>query len=695
MYSLDNAYKATYNKFSFFYEDYVKYLFLLGSIVTMLISCSTHLATEIVPSKPPLQNDATNTRELLRADPRFIAWLEKNSLMQHIPTKLGIVSGTTLAWQSPSLYPEKKNILIASPTWFFINPSDIYTHNPKNRFNALLQQNIPQHLKKLGINGLYLSSSENNRNGRSHLPPESYDFSEQMDGTLVDHLGTKNHYSALLQSDILLAGNMLEPAMGIGSDFLLALRAVRSYPALFVMAELPKELWSTFSLSDIHSENSILSTRKITDEEHNILSKQSIIPPTFNRDFFPDSKYHGFALTDPIMGYDGINRRWLYRYAQNPYYPLFNFNDPALQTQRIFNANIIQQIGIQHQPLVGINIGDLWAQERTSMNTKMKSPNIYDKSLSEPALSTLRAWNRSIHGFGAWSIIRDAFPIEWMPILTEESSDFLADTIFMPALESSILEGNTETLNKSLNNAIYHAIDFKSLWHGSQDTYQKPFIETPFQFATSMSLALAVAKINTQESKILGKNPPFIETELPELFKRFSHAKDVQFLYLAFPALLPGLPFISGHDLRGTFSTDNGRLPKYTITHAPSYTNLSSVHGDILSQQAQTDSLIKKLIPIWEFRQKNIIATATIMSSIQSTKKEIFGFIMKNDQNNYILIILNCSATPITTSVHIPTKHIFQTANHAFNQTKNTIYKNNVRIKFKPWQIHAFLLTPS
>ncbi len=141
-----------------------------------------------------------------------------------------------------------------------------------------------------------------------------------------------------------------------------------------------------------------------------------------------------------------MTRRWLYRYVNSPHTPVLNVYDPSFQTQRMLQASIIQEIGILKQGLVSVSVQDIWGQE--SIENSAARQNSSPLKNHHPALSTLETINRAVHGYGAWTFCRDNFPPDHIKLLQNAQTDFVADTLLMPALEQALSqEKNTQTMD--------------------------------------------------------------------------------------------------------------------------------------------------------------------------------------------------------------------------------------------------------
>ncbi len=638
----------------------------------------------------PEQYNSELNSTLLRADPVYLNMLEKQSLLRQTPEKIRIVSGSNLAWRNPSSATLKSEFLKLSPAWFYANP----THFKKEQYQNYLESFLfsgPASLKKFGINAILLSpisqfdfninidfngqhieSSQYNKNSSS----VSFNFDEQI-------INLSQYKS--LQSSMLVGGDMLSPSLGYGPDFILALNAVRDYPGLFVMTELPKKLWQYFPIKN--TSNDIYEPYIISNNnDKTLLIEHGIIPKSFARDYLPSATKSNFAISSPIRGIDSIERRWVYRFVKNADTALLNYSDPSLNAQKLFSASIIQQVGVFRQALIGIKISDLWGQE--VVNT---SSNLSTSKLAEPALSALSTWNKAIHNYGAWSIIREAFPMELIPLLQGEGTDFVADTVFMPEFEKALLSENAENLKQNIQKALDLNIDFAALWHGSPDSYDGYFSERFFNSPTSMALAAKAAKISQQEVNNLQEliKLPSALQENDNLLKKYDNAKEIQYSYLAFQSLISGLPIITAYDLLGIIP--KGNLPSFSLTSRQNPKNQEGIvlHDILPVQLRDKNSLASRLQNIFSIREQYNIGNTELIA-IAETNSKIFAVILQNEQGKNYLCAMNISSESTQTELGLHKQ--FLGAKNLFNSNSYQIFKTKFKQNFKPWQIKFFEL---
>lgn len=570
--------------------------------------------------------------DLPRADSRYIGWLEKESIFNASPEKIKIVSGTQFAWNFSSSKHDKHNILAVTPLWLQINP---FRLKYKDQTPLKTINNNNRLLKKAQISGLYLYPNKNAgfENVYSFENTEGAEQRSPVSLSISTDIGTEKEYYALGANAVQAAGNILPLSLGAGSDFLLALRNVREYAGLFMMLEIPKELWSVLPAQT--NENSF-SPSALSKEQFQQLKEAGLIPNHFYRDFFDGFPKSGFAASNEILGYDGVTRRWLYRYVNSPYTPVLNVYDPSFQTQRMLQASIIQEIGMLKQGLVSVSVQDVWGQE--SIENSAARQNISSLKNHYPALSVLETINRAVHGYGAWTFCRDNFPPDHIRLLQNAQTDFAADTLLMPALEQALSQEKNTPLLQAFQVLQEQKIDEQSLWHGTQSC----FSFSPYAYPALTQFILEKTNITKQECSILKKmlESPILRENNPKLNKKLLHAQKMQTLFLGFQSLLPGLNIIHMEDLTGAANKQE--------KHSPFSRDLQQdalLFGTLAEQISHKESPLHQLQNIWKIRQEKQLHSAQLCSVAPTQNPKTFAFVSETPRKQKMLLAINLSAS--------------------------------------------------
>lgn len=575
-----------------------------------------------------------------RADSRYIGWLEKESIFNAIPEKIKIVTGTQFAWNFSSEKHNKANILALSSLWLQLNP---YKLAYKDQSSLKLFLNNTKLLKDAQITGLYFYPTKNasfedlydnsTENRSKQYSPTSLELSKD--------IGTEKELMQLNMQQIYTAGNVLPASLGIGSDFLLALHGVREYPGLFMMVEVPRQLWHILPAAD--KQNSF-TPAELAETQLQPLKEAGIIPHSFYRDYFKDFPPSSFAVSNEITGYDGVTRRWLYRCANNPYTVVLNFYDPSFQTQRILAGSIIEEIGILKQGLVSISVQDIWGQE--SVPDSAKTKNISALANPQPALYTLESINRSVHGYGAWTFCRDSFAPELIKLLQNAQTDFAADTLIMPALEQALIQENNAPLIKAFHFLQEQKIDEQSLWHGTHAS----FAHSPYAFPSLTKCIMHMVKISEQDCSMLKKmqETPLFRENNQNLYNKFVLAKQMQTAFIGFQSLLPGLNVVELQDLAGVINEEENYAPLQKAI-----TQNTLLFGSLPEQIHREESVIEELQPVLKIRQEKKLHSAKILQIFQTQNPKTFAMSLETPAKQKLFIGINLSAKPQQLSLKV------------------------------------------
>lgn len=569
---------------------------------------------------------------LPRADSRFIGWLEKESVFNAVQEKIKIVSGTQFAWNFSSSKHSKEAILGISPVWLQINPAQLVR---KNQSPLKMLGNNTELLKKTSVFGVYLYPTKSTSFESLYaMPADSADTGDSpISLSMAKETGTASELFTLPKNSVHTAGNILPASLGTGSDFLLALHGVREYPGLFMMLEIPKNLWQILPASD---KSNSFSPAELSSEQLAALQKTGLIPNHFYRDFFEGFPKSGFAASNEILGYDGVTRRWVYRYVKNPHTAVLNFYDPSFQTQRLLSASIIEEVGILRQGLVSVSVQDIWGQESLQNPSETVSP----LTAKQPACLVLENINRSVHGYGAWTFCRDPLEPALIKTVQDAETDFAADTLLMPALEQAVLTEDNTPLMQAFAMLKTYGIEEQSLWHGTPAC----FVQSPYASATLTELIIQKSGITEQEISMLQKmqeNPVFRENN-PKLSQKLRTAQNLHKLFIGFQSLLPGLNMVALQDMLGVLNPQK----KYTAFKENTPASGSLLFGTLTEQVNKKNSAAENLQDIWTFRKNAKISLADIEKIHTVPNPKTFAFSLRTQEGKTVSVGINLSGTP-------------------------------------------------
>ncbi|HEU6438084.1 MAG TPA: hypothetical protein VE028_11590 [Nitratidesulfovibrio sp.] len=515
-----------------------------------------------------------------RADPGYMQWLEKQSLLGAGAELSRVVSGSQLGWRSPTLPPDPDNLLRTADTWLLVHPMALIADGTPSAFAILAQPRVQELIRRAGARGLYVAPS----GGAGAI--WAYDRSATLTGDdTIQHgfseaAGTDDEYARLRRladnSRLLLGADIIPAATGMGPDFFLAARNVRDYPGAYCLVEIPRDLWPYLPAS-----GSEWQAHALTREQHDLLADKGLLPAALSRDLLSWARPGGWAVTGEVRGADGTMRRWAYRHAGRFDMPVLHWDDPSAAAQRILSSSIIQQIGMRGVALAGFRVEPLTGLDplpRTASGDPGYAPAL------EPAPTAALSLGRETRRYGGWAWQRDRLPLPLLARTLQESADVAEDTVTSPAAEHALLTGDARPLRALLDDALRLGIDIRRLVHATPGPdgvdYALPQLAPgklpPGAAAGTPTLADDMREaMRTRASLWASTMPlggagnvlPVTGAGLAALGAGFSHAdaaradareaiRQGHLALIFFKAMQPGLLVLHGQDLAGALPLD-------------------------------------------------------------------------------------------------------------------------------------------
>ena len=329
-------------------------VFLFCCLACCLAACTSQKHAARPASGATAAQAASNG--LPRADPGYLQWLERQSMLGAAPELTAQVSGTERIWRNSSTARRLPVLLGAAPNWFALNPYAVSTGRPV--FRALAGgagAGFPDALPQAGLNGLFVSpTGERGDIWNKHNQPSP--GGENVASLRFDPaLGSDADFEKLAQRleplQIQLGGELPPAATGLGPDFILQARRAARFDGIYAMIAVPRKDWDL--LPRLPDEWECLPLRPEAVAQ---LARRGLLPDALVRDSLPWATPGGWAATGEVRGADGQIRRWVYRYSGDALRPVLLWQDPSGQARRIFSAAIIRHTGLQQQTLTGLRL---------------------------------------------------------------------------------------------------------------------------------------------------------------------------------------------------------------------------------------------------------------------------------------------------------------------------------------------------
>ncbi|CAK7073634.1 MAG: hypothetical protein DELT_02018 [Desulfovibrio sp.] len=660
-------------------------------LLALCVSCNANRRTASSDEYLPkvAADSVTVTTGAKRADPGYIQYLERLSMLGSQTELARVVSGSQLAWLKSAGEPFPEPLLALADTWLHINPLTMLPETKRSVFASLSSPQYWQIFGKARVGGLYISPSSGSGALWAYNRKASASGEDVIQYTFSESAGSESDYFRLLSSantNKKLLGLELTPATtGLGPDFFLAARYHRQFSGVYCMVELPQKVWGQLPTAGDQWQGAPLS-----DEQVAKFASMSLLPPAMTQDFLPTGKKGGWAVTNEIYGVDGLPRRWAYRYYGSPDKPVLNWEDPSSAARRILSGSAIRSVGLLGGALVGFRLEGLYGLDSAAPGSSAA----FDPF---PGNEAAIAVGREVRRYGGWSWLRDDIPLSLTASLMGNGPDFLRDTVFSPGVEHAVLTGSTKLLETMVDDALMLGLDMRRFVHattaengveytlahlaavGSGDTSAS--VLPP---ATARKLRDTVLK-EAQEKVFAAKisspkgedKAPFAGKQLQTTSagvaalalgagnaaavteKMLPRVQDGHYLQVLVKAMLPGVFMLSGQDLAGSLPlswyamTDNAAEWDGGLASRGAYALTQSVQDTAVTMQGvprsptiyetadaqilADTSFIGKLAGLMEIRTVNNIANARFHGRFETSERGCFA---------YALVLPDASQSP-------------------------------------------------
>lgn len=690
-------------------------------LICLLAACAParkpgRRAPPTAPEKVEKIAETTESTAMPRADPAYLQYLERNSMLAKSAEMARVVSGSELAWRPSSNNGSPDSLLNFADSWLAVHPLTLLTSSRHSAFSQLADSSTRTVLREAGLKGLYVAPVQG---GGALWAKESKGTDTGEDVVQYEFsrvAGNEEQYQRLMRgiidSQSLLGSDLVPAATGIGPDFFLAARNVREYPGIYCMVDIPDELWGNLPEADA----------ALTSGQIKALNDKGLLPRAMRDETSPLGHKGGWAATGKIRGVDGNTRRWVYRYYQDPRYPVLNWEDPSQTAHRILSGSAVRQVGLQGQALIGLRFEPFQGLEAASDDGR--------GSFSvQPALSAAQSMSREIRRYGGWSWVRDDdLPLDSLNAFLRSGTDFIFDSAFSPAAEHALLTGDAGLARFMADELIRLRVDTRRLVHATpaQDgiNYGLPHLsllaagsggEKAASFRQSIQGDMRTAA--SQGGAAIKDNYLYTTSAgLAALALKNNDAgkiADGHSLLIFFKAMQPGVVMISGQDIVGLMplSSPPGGDPanacrgSYALSASGSSLSVTSlgmpkapqIYPDAEAQAHRKGSFLTRIGAFLRARTQFGIAKAELVARPKTRGKGSIALLSRlPDGKSYLLAVSNFSRESVTETISLSGTQGIGAALSRVTPIatggKHSISGETVTVSLGPWQGRALVL---
>ena len=402
----------------------------------------------------------------------YIRWLEERSLLHQAEEAVRTFGESRAEWRHPYAEPRPAAVVKEGSVWVLGYPGSVITRPGQSVIATWADPSLWDCFREIGIRVLHTGpvKTAGGIRGRQYTPSVDGWF-DRISLEIDPQLGTEGDYRRMVEvareHDGSIAGDLVPLHTGKGADFLLALRAYKEYPGMYVMAEIDARDWEL--LPPVESPwDSVAVPRDVAA----ILAAKGYIPGIINSNDATTGapKLSGWDATGTIRGADGKPRRWVYLHFFKPGQPALDWLHPSMAAQRVEAGDIIRTIHA-----LGARGLRLDAVPFLGIEPRPGDP------LTWHYLHPLSIWGTDFLAFlvrkhGGWTFHELNVPLQSLKLFTRNGSDLSYDFFTRTQILHALLMGDATLVRQAYRFLKEEGIELFSLVHDMQNhdeiTYQ-------------------------------------------------------------------------------------------------------------------------------------------------------------------------------------------------------------------------------
>jgi len=400
------------------------------------------------------------------ADPAYIQWLEKRSMLHQAQEWGQNLAGNSAQWQHPYGVPQPRAASHKASVWFTAYPASTVAATPGASVLATLaDERLWSAFQTIGIQAIHTGPMKRSGgiSGHDYTPSVDGNF-DRISFDIDPAFGTVDQYKGLVQRarshGAVVIGDVIPGHTGKGADFLLAQRAIGDFPGLYHMVSIAPADWNLLPAVPAGRNSVNLSPTTVAA----LQARHYIVGMLSSRIFYaPGVKDSDWSATDVVRGADGVNRRWVYLHYFKDGQPTLNWLDPTFAAQRLVIGDAIHELTVLGDGGIRLDANALLGIERYADNTGVWSE---DHPLSDTANQLIADMVRKMGGFSFQEL---SLGFDKAHATANGGADLTYDFVTRPAYDHALLTGDAEFLRLIFQLMLRNDIDPGALIHALQN----------------------------------------------------------------------------------------------------------------------------------------------------------------------------------------------------------------------------------
>jgi trehalose synthase len=407
----------------------------------------------------------TDPRTATGANPSYVEWLVGQSMLKDADVLARELSGQPSMWRNPYARPDARRAIGTADVWFSAYPISLITRPGQSFLAALGDEQLWSAFERVGITAIHTGPVKRAGGIAGWLETPSVDGHFDRISTQIDPaFGTDDEFRALCDVADSHGGSVIDDIVpghtGKGADFRLAEMGFKDYPGIYHMVEIPEEDWSL--LPDVPEGVDSVNIDNPTEEE---LAERGYIIGAMQRVIFytPGVKETNWSATAPVIGPDGVTRRWVYLHYFKQGQPSINWLDPSFAGMRLVIGDALHSLGELGATALRLDANGFLGVEKSAEGLPAWSEG---HPLSHAANHIIAGMVRKVGGFTFQEL---NLTIEDIRDTGAVGADLSYDFIGRPGYHHALATGQTEFLRLALATSLELGVEPVQLVHGMQN----------------------------------------------------------------------------------------------------------------------------------------------------------------------------------------------------------------------------------
>ncbi|TQK29285.1 maltose alpha-D-glucosyltransferase [Arthrobacter sp. SLBN-53] len=398
-------------------------------------------------------------------NPAYVSWLLSQSMLSDANEISQQFSGQGSMWQNPFARPNPRGAVDTASVWFTAYPLSLITRPDESFLHAMADEEMWKAFAEIGIQAVHTGPVKRAGGISGWQQTPSVDGHFDRISTQIDPaFGTEDEFRQMCGTANWYGGTIIDDIVpghtGKGADFRLAEMKYADYPGIYHMVEIDEQDWE--HLPAVPAGADSVNVDSVTEDW---LDKAGYIIGKLQRVIFyaEGIKETNWSVTRPIVGVDGIERRWVYLHYFKDGQPSINWLDPSFAGMRLVIGDALHSLSDLGSGGLRLDANGFLGAEKSAEDDVGWSEG---HPLSQAANQFIGSMVRKLGGFTFQEL---NLTIDDIRDNGRAGSDLSYDFINRPAYHHALATADTEFLRLTLRTTLETDVDPASLVHALQN----------------------------------------------------------------------------------------------------------------------------------------------------------------------------------------------------------------------------------